>query len=260
MKTSGKTDMITLFLGLALLITILAAPCEHASADESTEKGKHEEWNQKWCPLCGMDLKVYSKTVHRLHHADGRIVGYCSIHCAAKDLRKNKEQVEKMDVAGFVSGEFFPVEQAHYLVGSDLPGVMTVVGKKAFASLDEAKKFQKEHGGEIHAFQETLEMVYAGIDKDNQILMRKMGAMELVGKKVEEKYGCFKCHGVDGKGGGDATGFITPRFAQRIGAKPVLKDAIMKKGHAEDSFQDKISPKELQALMLYVWGIRNKSN
>lgn len=256
MRRTQVWNKSAVMAGAVLVAAVLAVSCTSLFQNTGSGDGASKEWSQKWCPLCGMDLVVYRSTCHRLHYTDGRIVGYCSIHCAAKDYRKDREKIVKMDVADFVSKEFFPVEQAHYLVGSDLPGVMTVVSKKAFSSLEEAKKFQAEHGGEILSFQQTLDMVYAGMDRDNQMLMKKMSAMEAMGKKAAEKYGCFACHGVDGKGCGKATAFTSPRFAQRMSTKPVLKDAIMRKDHAENSFQGKITPPELQALMIYVWGVR----
>lgn len=253
-----RTHRFFMSVSLAVLALVVVVSCMHAGNGEKAAWDV-DKWDQKWCPLCGMDLDVYHSTCHRLFYNDGRIVGYCSIHCAAKDYRKYKEQVAKMDVADFSTGEFIPAEGAHYLVGSDLPGVMSVVSKKAFASLDKAKKFQKEHGGDILSFRETLDIVYAGLDKDQQMLMKKMSAMEVMGKKVASKYGCFKCHGADGQGCGKATAYVSPRFVQRMSSKPVLKDAIMRQGHAEDSFQGKISPKELQALMIYVWGIKERA-
>lgn len=257
-----KTKRLYRFIigvSMALLALVVVVPCMHAGNGNDAQWDV-EKWDQKWCPLCGMDLDVYHSTCHRLFYSDGRIVGYCSIYCAANDYRKYKDQVVKIDVADFATGKFFPAEGAYYLVGSDLPGVMSVVSKKAFASLDDAKKFQREHGGDILSFRETLDIVYAGLDKDQQMLMKKMSAMELVGKDVAIKYSCFKCHGEDGRGCGKATAFISPRFVQRMSSKPVLKDAIMRQGHADDSFQDTISPKELQALMIYVWGIKERAN
>lgn len=259
MKIRERVGKIIFFAVLILLAAALLLSCMPVSKGEGDGTWKPEAWEQKWCPLCGMDLDVYRSTCHRLYYKDGRIVGYCSIHCAAKDYRRDGEQVAKIDVADFLTKEFFPAEEAHYLVGSDLPGVMTVVSKKAFSSLDEAKKFQKEHGGEIRTFRETLDMVYADMDRDDRMLMKKMSAMELDGRKVAEKYGCFSCHGVDGQGCGEATAFISPRFAERMKSKPVLKDAIMRKDHGKDAFQDRISPKELQALMIYVWGIKERA-
>lgn len=251
-----RWEKIAFLTGAVLMIVVLAVSCTSAFQNEESKDSESKEWDQKWCPLCGMDLDVYRSTCHRLHYTDGRVIGYCSIHCAAKDYRKGKGEIAKIDVADFASGEFFSVEQARYLVGSDLPGVMTVVSKKAFSSLEEAKKFQAEHGGEILSFEKTLSMVYAGMDRDNRMLTEKMGKMQLMGRKVAEEYRCFACHGIDGKGFGKATAFTSPRFAQRMSSKPVLKDAIMDKKHAKNSFQGRITPPELQALMIYVWGLR----
>ena len=38
----------------------------------------------RWCPLCGMNLKMYHQTSNRLTFNDGSKVQTCSIFCAAQ--------------------------------------------------------------------------------------------------------------------------------------------------------------------------------
>lgn len=212
---------------------------------------------QRWCPLCGMDLEVYRKTSHRHTFKDGRQEAYCSFHCAAIVYQEKKDQIVKTEVADFVTGEFFDANKAYYLVGSDLPGVMTVVSKKAFSSSDDAKRFQKEHGGSIVGFKEALAMALADLPKDKEMLKKKMSKAAKMGMTIAEKYKCFDCHGPEGKGIGKAPAWTSPAFAKRMDSKPKVKDAILKAKGDHPSFEGKIPEKELQPLMLYIWEIRS---
>jgi len=212
---------------------------------------------QKWCPLCGMDLEVYRKTSHRHTFKDGSQEAYCSLHCAAIVYQQKKDQIVKIEAADFVTGGYFEADKAHYLVGSDLPGVMTVVSKKAFSSSDDAKRFQKEHGGSIVGFKEALAMALADLPKDKEMLKEKMSKAAKMGMKVAEKYKCFDCHGPEGKGIGKAPAWTSPAFAKRMDSKVKIKDAILKAKGDHPSFEGKIPAKELQSLMLYIREIRS---
>jgi len=256
MRFTNQKRNLVMVIAVLTLVFILFFSCTLFRQQEKVPKWHPEKWHQKYCPLCGMNLNVYRQTCHRLYYDDGRIIGYCSIHCAAIDYRKHKNQVAKIDVADYVSKKFVPVENAYYLVGSDLPGVMTVVSKKAFSFLEVAKKYQEEHGGEIVRFADALDVVYADIDKDMKMLKKKMGKMARMGRVVAEAKGCFKCHGAEGRGCGEAIAWISPRFAKQMDSKVKVKEAIMQKHKGKHSFEGKISEKELQALMLYIWSIR----
>jgi nitrous oxide reductase accessory protein NosL len=214
---------------------------------------------QKWCPMCGMNLKMFHKTHHRVIFKDGTQRGYCSLHCAAIVHKKMKDQIAKVEVADFVTDEIISADKAFYLVGSDLPGVMTVVSKKAFSSEVDAKKYQNDHGGKIVRFEEALRMAQADLPADMKMLKeKKIPKMIKMGKKVAEAKGCFTCHGPEGKGGGRAPAWNAPGFASRMNTKVKIKETIMKGKGRMPSFEGKIAEKELQALMLYIWSLRTE--
>jgi nitrous oxide reductase accessory protein NosL len=214
---------------------------------------------QKWCPLCGMNLKMFQKTNHSLTFKDGTQRGYCSLHCAAIVHKKMKDQIAKVEVADFVSGNLIVAERAYYLVGSDLPGVMTVVSKKAFASEEVAKKYQNDHGGKIVMFEEALRLAQADLPSDMKMLKeKKIPKMIKMGKKVAETKGCFTCHGAEGKGGGKGPAWTSPAFAKKMNTKVKIKEAVLSGKGEMPSFEGKITEKELQALMLYIWSLRTE--
>ena len=209
---------------------------------------------QKWCPLCGMNLKMFHKTNHRITFKDGHKETYCSLHCAAIALRKYAGKVESVEVVDYVTGKFIPADEAIYLVGSDLPGTMTTKSKIAFARPEDAQKAQKEHGGAFCRFREALSEAYRDMGADKKMLMKKVSKMALKGKKVAEKHGCFKCHGEGGKGIGKAPAWISPGFAKRMDNKVKIKKVILEGKGKMKAF--KMPEKELHPLMLYIWSLR----
>ncbi len=116
------------------------------------QNGAHKES----CVLCGMNLVKFYKTSHSAV-VNGKPKQYCSLHCMANAMRHGEKLKNKM-VVDVVSLKFIPVEEAHYVVGSKVHGTMSHVSKYAFKSLEDAKAFQKKHGGKILDFQEALKV------------------------------------------------------------------------------------------------------
>jgi len=110
------------------------------------QKGEHKEH----CPMCGMNLVKYYKTNHAAK-LDGENIQYCSIHCLTKHINEGAE-LENPMVVDVASLKFIPVTEAFYVVGSDVDGTMSSVSKYAFKNLEDAKAFQKKHGGKILDF------------------------------------------------------------------------------------------------------------
>ena len=111
--------------------------------------------NKNSCAICGMNLTKFYKTSHIVVHED-KPVQYCSLHCLADHLGEGVE-VKNPKVVDVKSLKFIPVLEAYYVVGSDVHGTMSRVSKYAFQNLEDAKKFQKLHGGKIMDFYGALE-------------------------------------------------------------------------------------------------------
>ena len=107
--------------------------------------------NRAHCSVCGMNLVMFYKTSHAATDMNGTIHQYCSLHCLADALRHGAE-LENPMVIDVKTLKFIPVTEAFYVVGSDVPGTMSRVSKYAFKNLDDAKAFQKKHGGKIVDF------------------------------------------------------------------------------------------------------------
>ncbi len=133
--------------------TMPAKMFQSVNANEATlvQKGK----NRLHCARCGMNLVMFYKTSHTAKYED-KEYQYCSIHCLADHLGEGIE-LRNPKVVDVVSLELIPVQNAYYVVGSDVKGTMSRVSKYAFASLKDAQAFQAKHGGKIVDFYAALE-------------------------------------------------------------------------------------------------------
>jgi copper chaperone NosL len=109
------------------------------------------------CTICNMDRRKFHYARHLLHYGDGTAHGTCSVHCAAESmLRERRRGFRAIYAADYgTASEPRPLTEAGaatYLIGSDLPGVMTRVSKVAFADAAAAREAQAAHGGEIATF------------------------------------------------------------------------------------------------------------
>jgi nitrous oxide reductase accessory protein NosL len=140
------------------------------------------------CVICNMDRRRFHHARHLLVYGDDSVQGTCSVHCAAecmlRERRKGFRAIFAPDYA--TPGEPKPLVEAlsaTYLIGSDLPGVMTPVSKVAFASRDAALAAQKTYGGQLSDFagairlsmEETANSLLRRYDNDRERLRRKAG-------------------------------------------------------------------------------------
>lgn len=112
--------------------------------------------DKRYCVRCGMDLVKYYKTSHSASSVDGKNYQYCSIHCL-EDHLGDGVTLKNPQVVDMSSLKFISVADATYVVGSSKKGTMSKTSKYAFSSLEDAKKFQAEFGGEIMDFNKALE-------------------------------------------------------------------------------------------------------
>jgi hypothetical protein len=234
-----------LFIGIAVLVVGF---CYHAGGETD---------QQKWCPLCSMNLKMFWKTTHWLTFSDGKRTGYCSIHCASKVYQARPTEIDQWEVADYDTKNLVNAHKAHFLIGSDLPGTMTPVSKLAFASLKTAKNYQKDRGGTLGSLDDALKEAIEGRGEDMALIKKKKAKMSGMGKKLAGKYDCFKCHG-EGGTGGKAIGWSSPKFAEEMDSRVKIKQQILSGSHQMQGYQGKVTEKELHAITIYVWTMRSQ--
>jgi len=167
------------FFAIVLVALLLAAPVVQAQMFQSVTADEAQLLQsgpgKLYCPGCGMNLVKFYKTSHALGDHQ-----YCSMHC----LVNANEEIVGVQVVDVTSLKFIDAEKAHYVVGSDVKGTMTMTSKYAFASLADAEAFAGKNGGEVMTFAATEAMARKALVKENQMISKKRGKMAEKGAKI----------------------------------------------------------------------------
>jgi len=230
---------------IILWINFLLSPSSNVKAKEEP----------RWCPLCGMSLKMYHQTSNRLTFSDETKVQTCSIFCAAQFYEKRPTEIERWEVVDYATKMFMDAKKAHWLIGSDIPGVMTAVSKLAFLTMDDTKKYQQKHGGTIGTFDDALNRTLSDMGSDRKMIMARVAERTKMGKDLAGKEGCYKCHGEEGKGG-TVSGWNTLKFSKKMDNRIKIKEAITKGCPGMQGYEGKIDEKDLHSITLYIWSLR----
>ncbi|MDA8417576.1 MAG: nitrous oxide reductase accessory protein NosL [Desulfobacteraceae bacterium] len=109
------------------------------------------------CKQCGMDRTTFAQSRVLLTYDDGATSGLCSIHCAAIDIKQHPgHKVTSFQVADYGTKALIDARKAVWVVGGQLPGVMTETPKWAFAQEADAQAFVAQHGGRIVGFSQAM--------------------------------------------------------------------------------------------------------
>jgi len=150
--------MKRLFL-LLILIFQLAIVVSHVDA-HGAGKSEHADIRyHRGCVYCGMDRNQYSQARMRITYSDNSVVGLCSIRCLTIELKaQNKKKIKSIEVADFFTRKLIDAENAYWVVGGSVKGVMTNTPKWAFADKVGAEKFINKHGGTLSSYEKILAM------------------------------------------------------------------------------------------------------
>jgi len=123
------------------------------------------------CPYCGMDRRYFHKTRMLIHYSNDVPDPLCAIHCAAISIALNLRLDPKAIYVADNGVDADPrplleAEKATFLVGSDIPGVMTTNSKMAYGSPAAAAAAQREHGGKLMDFRQALRVAFADLVDD----------------------------------------------------------------------------------------------
>jgi nitrous oxide reductase accessory protein NosL len=70
-------------------------------------------------------------------------------------------------------------QTAFWVIGGDLPGVMSMRATWAFKNQADAQKFIQQHGGDAASFEQALEAVYAHMYQDTKMIRKKRQMMKM---------------------------------------------------------------------------------
>ena len=129
------------------------------------------------CPYCGMDRKVYHHSRMLIQYSDDLPDATCSLHCAAISLSLNIDREAKRiwvgdNASAAESKPLADVDQAIFLIGSSIKGVMTRRSKVAYSDVSLAKAAMAEHCGELGAFDAALLAAYTDMAQDVAMVRR----------------------------------------------------------------------------------------
>jgi len=177
---------LTLFTFMLLSISLLNAQenkmFQSVKPSEATLVKKDS--SKQFCNVCGMHLTKFYKTNHATTFKNGHKEQYCSIHCQAQIHNDHENKIKKIEVVDTNTLKFISANTATYVVGSSKKGTMSPISKYAFEKKENAIAFQKEFGGEIHTFKETLKIAKDSLSKDIQSVTKKRVSIAKKGKKV----------------------------------------------------------------------------
>jgi len=195
-----------------------------------TQKGPEKHW----CPICGMDIKMFYKTSHasKLHNDTPR--QYCSMRCLVVDMQEYGIDTNNIQVIDAKSEKLIDANTAFYVVGSKIQGTMTKLSKLGFKNEADAKEFVKKNKGKIVSFEEALSQAKKSLKFDIEMLSKKKEKkIYPMGKKIYAK-----------------------ACKQDIDLNSYIEINELKASIKKDKLCKPLKEKHLQALSLYLWEVK----
>ena len=132
-----------------------------------------------YCQYCGMDRDQFGQTRMLIEYEGGSKIGVCSIHDAAVDLAQSiSKTISRIMTADYNSRKLVDAEKATWVLGGDIPGVMSKKSRVAFSDKKAALAFQKEHGGDIADFDQAIDDTYDEMWNDIKTIREKRAKMK----------------------------------------------------------------------------------
>ncbi len=167
------------FFAMVLVVLLASAPTVQAQMFQSVPVDEAQLLQsgpgKLYCPACGMNLVKFYKTSHAIGDLQ-----YCSMHCLV-DANPEASGAQVVDVTSL---KFIPVEKAHYVVGSEVKGTMTMASKYAFAVKADAEAFAGKNGGQVMNFAAAEAMARKALAKENKMINKKRSKMAEKGAKI----------------------------------------------------------------------------
>ncbi len=113
------------------------------------------------CGICGMNRGKFAQSRTVIVYEDGSSSGFCSINCAAAELKRTGyKPVKSFMVADYTTSQLLDTKTAVWVMGGDLPGVMSAHPTWAFGNVVYAEEFIKQHGGKVTSLDLVMKGAY----------------------------------------------------------------------------------------------------
>ncbi len=226
----SKKIFVLLFILVSASVSVYAFTKTASSEPVLVQSGEEKHW----CPVCGMNLKMFYKTNHTSKTEDAKHRQYCSIRCLVVDMKKQNISIESVEVVDAKTEKLIPAHKAFYVVGSKVKGTMSKVSKLAFASKEDALEFIKKHQGKLVDFTTVLKLAQDSLVFDtSMIAKKKKKKIYPMGKKIFYKM----CD----------THINLAEYKEINELKSALKN---------DNLCRPLKEKQLQATALYLWEVK----
>lgn len=107
------------------------------------------------CGQCGMDLSKYQRTQYEIRWTDGSVTKTCGVQCGLTQQLLHGDKYKSSVAKDYYTGSLLDAPTGYYVFGSKIVADMAP-GFIAFQQRADAEKFQKESGGQIMSFDESL--------------------------------------------------------------------------------------------------------
>ncbi|PIE90828.1 MAG: nitrous oxide reductase [Acidobacteria bacterium] len=233
--------MIKSYFSLILLLSFTGLPAVMAGSGEFHKKASAQPelvqtgTARMWCPVCGMNLKMFYKTSHVAQNkTTGEHRQYCSMRCLLVDMDQQPGLLEGIQVVDAASEKLVDAAAAYYVLGSNVPGTMAKRSKIAFAEKANAEAFAASMGGTIVDFKTALDAAKQSLETDIAMTnKKKQKKMYPMGKKIFES-------------------LCDPS----IDLKKYRQINELKADIASKKLCGELNPKKLQAVCLYLWEVK----
>ena len=231
-------------LKTAALITILLLLSLNLNAQSFSKTASlkplltQEGHEKHWCPVCGMNLKMFYKTNHTSKLQDTTPRHYCSMRCLVVDMAKHAIELEDIKVVDASSEELIDAAKAFYVIGSKVKGTMSKVSKLAFKEKKDALDFVSKYSGAVVDLKVALEFAEKSLNSDIAMIQKKKEKkIYPMGQKIFQKM-----------------------CSQDIDATEYTEINELKSAIKNEKLCKPLKEKQLQALSLYLWEVKRSGD
>ncbi|NPA59029.1 MAG: hypothetical protein GXO30_00970, partial [Epsilonproteobacteria bacterium] len=177
------------FLMVSLVLVSISLDAKTFSKVATLKPQLLQTSNEKfWCPVCGMNLKMFYKTSYVAKLQNSTIRQYCSLRCLVVDMQEYGIDEKSIKVVDVHTQKLIDASSAYFVVGSKVKGTMSKVSKLAFENKLDAVLFVKKFGGKIVGFNEALKLAKESLSSDIAMVKKKKEKkIYPMGKKIFNK-------------------------------------------------------------------------
>jgi len=108
-----------------------------------------------------MSRERFSHSRTLVEYDNGTVFGFCSLNCLAVDLALNVgRNTKSLQVGNYFTKKLLEADKAYWVLGGNKRAIMSIRGKWAFESKEEADRFIKESGGQPSDFEKVMQASY----------------------------------------------------------------------------------------------------